>query len=70
MTLSLITRILLWIVHMIENIPDQFVRRPIIVYEDNKPCINLADNHSASKYTRHNGICHHFLLDHYRGGDK
>ena len=70
MALSLITRILLWIVNLIENIPGQFVRRPILVYEDNKPCINLADNHSASKYTRHIGICHHFLRDHYRGGDQ
>ena len=34
MALSLITRILLWVVHMIENIPVQFVRHPIIVYED------------------------------------
>ena len=70
MALSLITRIILWIVNMIENIPGQFVHRPILVYEDNKPCINLADNHSASKYTRHIGICHHFLRDHYRGGDQ
>ena len=70
MALALITRIILWIVHMIENIPGQFVRRPIMVYEDNKPCINLADNHSASKYTRHIGIAHHFLRDHYRGGSR
>ena len=70
MALALITRIILWIIHMIECIPGQFVRRPILVYEDNKPCINLADNHSASKYTRHIGIAHHFLRDHYRGGDK
>ena len=70
MALALITRIILWIVHMIECIPGQFVRRPILVYEDNKPCINLANNHSSSKYTRHIGIAHHFLRDHYRGGNE
>ena len=70
MALSLITRILLWIINMIENMPGQFVKRPVFVYEDNKPCINLADNYAASKYTRHIGIAHHFLRDHYRSGNK
>ena len=70
MALSYVTRLLLWIVNMIEAIPGQHVKRPIIVHEDNKPCINLANNHAASKYTRHIGICHHFLRDHYESGDK
>ena len=70
MALSLVTRLLLWIISMIESISGQFVRRPVIVYEDNKPCINLANNHAASKYTRHIGICHHFLRDHYDSGNK
>ena len=68
MALSLVTRILLWILNIIESIPDQFVQRPILVREDNQSCINLTNNHSTSKYTRHIGICHHFLRDHYRGG--
>ena len=70
MALSYITKLLLWILHMIESIPSQFVRRPICVREDNKPCINLANNHAASKFTRHIGICHHFLRDHYESGSK
>ena len=70
MALSYVTRLLLWIIHMIEAIPGQFVKRPVLVYEDNKPCINLANNRAASRYTRHIGICHHFLRDHYDDGDK
>ena len=37
---------------------------------DNKPAISLANNHAASKYTRHIGIQHHFLRDYYAGGNK
>ena len=70
MALSYIVKTILWILHMIENIPGQFVRRPIIIYEDNKPCINLADNYAASKFTRHIGIAHHFLRDHFESGDR
>ena len=70
MALSYVTRLLLWIINIIEMIPGQFVQRPVLVYEDNQPCINLANNHTASKYTRHIGICHHFLRDHYESGDK
>ena len=61
MALAQIIKIMLWIVRMIESIPGQFVRRPIPIFEDNKPCINLADCHAASKFTRHIGIAHHFL---------
>ena len=70
MVLAYITKLLLWIVQMIECIPGQFVRRPIKVFEDNKPCIQQANNHAASKFTRHIGICHHFLRDHYESGSK
>ena len=70
MALALITKILLWLINMIEAIPGQFIRKPIKVYEDNKPCINLANNHAASKFTRHIGIAHHFLRDHYESGSK
>ena len=45
--LSLVTRILLWMLNIIESIPGQFVQRPILVREDNQPCINLASNHTA-----------------------
>ena len=71
MVLSMVIQImLLWIVNIIEAIPGQFIRRPIHVIEDNKPCINLADNHAASKFTRHIGIAHHFLREHCHGGNK
>ena len=70
MALSMIVKMLLWIVNIIEGIPGQFIRRPIPIYEDNKPCINLANNHAASKYTRHIGIAHHFLREHCHGGNK
>ena len=39
MALSMIIRMLLWLINIIEGIPGQFIRRPIPVYEDNKPCI-------------------------------
>ena len=70
MALSMVIRMLLWLVNIIESIPGQFIRRPIRVLEDNLPCINLADNHAASKFTRHIGIAHHFLREHCHGGDK
>ena len=69
MALAQIVKILLWIINIIEGIPGQFVRRPVPIYVDNKPAINLADNHTASKFTRHIGISHHFLRDHCFGGD-
>ena len=70
MALSMVIQMLLWIVHIIEAIPGQFIRRPIPILEDNRPCINLADNHAASKFTRHIGIAHHFLREHCHGGNK
>ena len=70
MALSQLIKILLWLIHIIEAIPGQFVRRPVPIYIDNKPSINLANNHAASKFTRHIGIAHHFLRDHCAGGSK
>jgi hypothetical protein len=70
MALAMVVSMLLWLVNIIEAIPGQFIRRPIPIFEDNKPCINLADNHAAAKYTRHIGIAHHFLRDHCYGGDR
>ena len=70
MALSHVVRLLLWIVNMIELLPGQFIQRPILIYEDNKPTINLANNHAASKFTRHIGIAHHFLRDHCDGDNK
>ena len=51
MALSYVTRMLLWILNIINAIPGQFVVTPIKVHMDNKPAINLANNHAASKYT-------------------
>ena len=70
MALSTIVRMLLWLINILTAIPGQFIRKPIPIYEDNKPCINLANNHAASKYTRHIGIAHHFLRQHCHGGNK
>ena len=70
MALAMIVKMLLWIINIIEAIPGQFIRRPIPIFEDNKPCINLANNHAAAKYTRHIGISHHFLRQHCYGGNK
>ena len=70
MALSHVIRLLLWIMHMIESLPGQFVQRPVRVHEDNRPTINLANNHAASKFTRHIGIAHHFLRDHCTGENK
>ena len=70
MALAHIVKVILWIVNMIEAIPGQFVRRPILIHEDNKPCISLANNHAASKFTRHIGIAHHFLRDHFESGNR
>ena len=70
MALAQIIKRLLWIIHIIESIPGQFIARPVKVFEDNQPCINLANHHAASKYTRHIGMAHHFLRDHCHSGDK
>ena len=70
MALAYITKRLLWILNMLEAVPGQFVAKPIKVHEDNKPCINLANQHATSKHTRHIGIAHHFLRDHYYSGNK
>ena len=68
MALAYVIKLLLWIVNMIESIPGQIVRKPIPIYVDNKPSINLANNHAASKFTRHIGINHHFLRYHCYDG--
>ena len=70
MALAHIIRQLLWLINMINGIPGQFVRRPIPIYIDNKPAINLANNYAASKYTRHIGIYHHFIRDYCEGGNR
>ena len=69
MALSNIVKIILWIVNIIEGIPGQFVRRPICIFVDNQPAIDLANHHAASKFTRHIGIAHHFLRDHCEDGN-
>ena len=69
MALDHIVKLMLWIIHIIEGIPGQIVRRPVKIYVDNKPAISLANNHAASKFTRHIGIAHHFLRDHCEQGD-
>ena len=70
MALSRIIREMLWLLHMVESLSGQFVKNPIPIYIDNSPSINLANNHAASKYTRHIGILHHFLRDYCEGGNK
>ena len=70
MALAMVVKMLLWLINIIEGIPGQFVRLPIPIFEDNRPCINLANNHAAAKYTRHIGIAHHFLREHCYGGNK
>ena len=69
MTLTHLVELLLWIIHIVEGIPDQIIRRPVKIYVDNKPAINLVNNHVASKFTRHIGITHHSLRDHCENGD-
>lgn len=70
MALAHVVKRLLWLLSILEAIPGQFVERPITIHEDNKPCINLANQHAASKYTRHIGIAHHFLRDHCQSGNR
>ena len=70
MALAQIINEMFWILHIIEGMPGRFVHRPSNIFVDNKPAISLADNHAASKFTRHIGIDHHFLRDHCDGGDK
>ena len=53
MALTSVTRILLWILNTIQTVTGQFVVTPIKVNMDNKPDINLVNNHVVSKYTRH-----------------
>ena len=69
-TLTIVVRELLWIINIINCIPDQHVKKPIPICEDNESAINLTDNYDASKYTRHIGIVHHFLRDYCKGGNR
>ena len=68
MALAQIIKIMLWILHIFEGMPGQFIKKPINVYVDNKPAINLADHHAASKFTRHISIAYHFLREHCADG--
>ena len=70
MALARIVREILWLLHLVESISGQFVSKSIPIFIDNKPSINLANNHAASKYTRHIGILHHFLRDYCEGGNR
>ena len=68
MALAQVIKELLWIFHILSALPGQFVRLPIPIVNDNKPSISLANNHAASRYTRHIGIAHHFLRDYCEDG--
>ena len=39
MALTMIIKMMLWIINIIEAIPGQFIRRPIHIYEDNRPSL-------------------------------
>ena len=68
MALAHVMRKLLWLINIIESIPGQRVRRPVPIYIDNQPAINLANNYAASKFTRHIGMAHHFIRENCDSG--
>ena len=42
--------------------------KPIIVYEDNRSCIKVAENATAMRRTKAIDIRHHFLREHIENG--
>ena len=44
------------------------VKKPCIVYEDNRATIKIAENATAMRRTKHIDIRHHFLREHAENG--
>jgi hypothetical protein len=62
MALSSATQEMLYLRQLLEDI-GYAQEEATIIYEDNQPCINLANDQTYSKRTKHIDIRHHFIRD-------
>ena len=62
MALSLAVKELIWVYMMLKTMGIN-VDKPIVVYEDNRSCIKIADNATALRRTKAIDIRHHFLRE-------
>ena len=67
MALSLAVRELVWIYMLLKTMGIK-VRKPCVVYEDNRAAIKIANNPTSQKRTKHIDIRHHFLREHIENG--
>ena len=67
MALSLAVRELVWIYMLLKTMGIK-VRKPCVVYEDNRACVKIANNPTSQKRTKHIDIRHHFLREHIENG--
>jgi len=67
MALSMAGKELLWIRNILTSI-GICLKTPIIVFEDNQPCIELAENAMSSKRSRHIDMKHHWLRYYVNNG--
>ena len=67
MALSLAVKELIWIYMLLKSLGLN-VKRPCIVYEDNRATVKIANNVTAMKRTKHIDIRHHFLREHVEQG--
>lgn len=67
MALSLAVKELVWIYMLLKTIGIK-IQKPIVVYEDNRATIKVAENACAMKRSKHIDIRHHFLREHIDNG--
>ena len=67
MALSLAVKELIWVYMLLKTMGIN-VMKPIIVYEDNRSCIKVAENATAMRRTKAIDIRHHFLREHVENG--
>lgn len=67
MALSMAVKELIWLYMLLKTMGIN-VRKPCIVYEDNRATIKIATNATAMKRTKHIDVRHHFLREHVDNG--
>ena len=67
MALSLVVKEPIWLYMLLKSMGIR-VRRPCIVYEDNRAALKIANNATSLKRTKHIDVHHHFLRKHVEQG--
>ena len=67
MALSIAVKELIWLYMLLRTMGIK-VAKPLIVYEDNRATMKIAENATAMRRTKHIDIRHHFLREHVEQG--